>query len=103
MATLDTILEYYAPLKRAGLLPALQAAQEFEGWLSRETVKKVAQTLGVPLAEAYGVVKFYSMLYTEPVGHRFVRVCDDVLCQLAGAQKVLAEVEVQLGVECGKT
>ncbi len=59
MNTLDSIIAHYAPQQRAGLLPAMQAAQVLNGWLSRETIAHVAHGLGVPLAEAYGVVKFY--------------------------------------------
>jgi NADH-quinone oxidoreductase subunit F len=103
MNTLESLIAQYAPQKRAGLLPALQAAQVLHGWLARETIEQVARGLSVPLAEAYGVVKFYSMLYTEPVGRTFVRVCDDVICQLAGADKVRAALEAQLGVKCGET
>ncbi len=103
MDTLDSLIAHYAPQRRAGLLPALQAAQVLHGWLSRETIAHLARGLGVPLAEAYGVAKFYSMLYTNPVGRLFVRVCDDVICRLAGAENVCAALEAQLGVMCGET
>ncbi|MEP7200016.1 MAG: NAD(P)H-dependent oxidoreductase subunit E, partial [Chloroflexota bacterium] len=103
MNTLDSIIAHYASQQRAGLLPALQAAQVLDGYLSRETITHVAKGLGVPPTEAYGVVKFYSMLYTEPTGRRFVRVCDDVLCQLAGARQVVSALEAHLGVSCGET
>src|SRR5438105_4809570 len=103
MKTLDSIIAHYALQKRAGLLPALQAAQVLEGYLSRQTLETVARGLNVPLAEAFGVATFYSMIYTEPVGRKFIRVCDDVLCQLAGAGKLIADLESQLGVRCGQT
>ena len=103
MNTLDSIIAHYALRRRAGLLPALQAAQVLEGYLSRETLETVSRGLRVPLAEAYGVATFYSMIYTEPVGRKFIRVCDDVLCQLAGASTRIAELEAQLGVRCGQT
>ena len=97
MNTLETIVARYAPQKRSGLLPALQEAQVLMGWLSSETIRELAKGLGVPQTEAYGVVKFYSMLYTEPAGPRFVRVCEDVICRMTGAMQVLAAVEA--GVE----
>jgi NADH-quinone oxidoreductase subunit F len=75
------------------LLPALQEAQMLLGWLSSETITQIARGLGVPQTEAYGVVKFYSLLYTEPAGPRFVRVCDDVMCRMAGALQVLTALE----------
>ena len=93
MNTLESIIARHAPHKRSGLLPALQEAQVLLGWLSAETIGEIARGLGVPQTEAYGVVKFYSMLYTEPAGPRFVRVCDDVICRMSGAMEVLAGVE----------
>jgi NADH-quinone oxidoreductase subunit F len=93
MNTLESIVARHAPQKRSGLLPALQEAQVLLGWLSAETITQIARGLGVPQTEAYGVVKYYSLLYTEPAGPRFVRVCDDVICRMAGALQVLAGVE----------
>src|SRR5438270_710336 len=103
MNSLDSIIAHYALQKRAGLLPALQAAQVLDGYLSRETLEAIARGLSVPLADAYGVATFYSMIYTGPVGRKFIRVCDDVLCQLAGAHKLIGALESQLGVRCGQT
>ncbi|MBI5876137.1 MAG: NAD(P)H-dependent oxidoreductase subunit E [Chloroflexi bacterium] len=103
MNTLDSIITHYQPQGRAGLLPALQAAQVLDGWLSREAITAIAQGLGVPLAEAYGTLKFYSMLYDAPVGRQFVRVCDDVMCRIAGSRKVLGDLETRLGVSAGQT
>ena len=93
MNTLESIVARHAPHKRSGLLPALQEAQVLLGWLSAETISEIARGLGVPQTEAYGVVKFYSMLYTEPAGPRFIRVCDDVICRMYGALQVLVAVE----------
>ncbi len=103
MNTLASIIAHYAPQQRAGLLPALQAVQVLEGYLSRDTLAQVARGLGVPLADAYGVATFYSMLYTEPIGRKFIRVCDDVICQLAGASQLIAQLEMELGIRCGES
>ncbi len=103
MNSIEAIITHYAPQRRAGLLPALQAAQVLSGWLSRDTIVAIAQGLGVPLAETYGVIKFYSMLHTEPAGKRVVAVCDDVICRLAGTEQVIAALESHLRVRCGET
>src|SRR5207249_188851 len=50
---------------------------------------QIATALGIPLSEAYGVATYYKMIYTEPVGRKVVRVCDDVSCYLAGSQDIL--------------
>ena len=59
---LTPILAAFAPLGRAGLLPALQAAQSLSGFLSESTTAQIAAALGVPLADVHGVIDFYSLL-----------------------------------------
>lgn len=100
---LAPILTRWAPEGRSGLLPALIEAQEANGWISQDTLAQIAQSLRVPLSEAYGVATYYKMLYTKPVGRRIVRVCDDVRCYLAGSQKILDAFEKALGVGEGET
>ncbi|HEX7593163.1 MAG TPA: NAD(P)H-dependent oxidoreductase subunit E, partial [Anaerolineae bacterium] len=70
---LTNILARWSPVGRSGLLPALIEAQEAYGWLSEETLTHIANGLGVPLSEAFGVADFYAHLYTHPVGKKFVR------------------------------
>jgi len=36
---------------------------------------EVARELHVPLADVHGVIEFYSLLYSKPVGKRIIRVC----------------------------
>ena len=100
---LTEILARWSPVGRSGLLPALIEAQEANGWLSEETLTLIANGLGVPLSEAYGVADFYAHLYTHPVGKKIVRVCDDVPCYLAGSEKICAAVERHLKIREGET
>ncbi len=100
---LTDILARWSPVGRSGLLPALIEAQEARGWLSEETLKQIANGLGVPLSEAFGVADFYAHLYTHPVGKTMVRVCDDVPCYLAGSESICAAVEQHLRIRAGET
>ena len=85
-----------APLKsaleemkgRSALLPALHTAQKLFGYLPEPVAATVANHLGVPLADVYGVIDFYTMLYKEPVGEVMVRVCGDPACALQGSDAV---------------
>ncbi len=97
------IIARWAPHGRAGLLPCLQEVQEITGWLSPEVCKQVSDGLRVPLADIYGVISFYSLLYDRPVGQVIIRVCDDVPCYLNGSQDVLAALEARLGIRAGET
>ncbi len=85
-----------APLKsalqemegRSALLPALHTAQKLYGYLPEPVSALVADSLGVPLADVYGVIDFYTMLYKEPVGELIVRVCGDPSCALQDSDEV---------------
>jgi NADH:ubiquinone oxidoreductase subunit E len=100
---LTQILARWSPVGRSGLLSAMIETQEAYGWLSEELLTQIANGLGVPLSEAFGVADFYDHLYTHPVGKTMVRVCDDVPCYLAGSEKICAAVEQHLKIREGET
>ncbi len=91
-----------APEGRAALLPALHAAQAMYGYISERVAQAVAQALGVPLADVYGVIEFYSMFYDRPVGRSILRICTDAACQLRGSEKALDEACQRYGVVEGQ-
>ena len=95
---LQPLLSNLIPQGRTALLPALHAAQELYGYLPEPVAAEVGRLLGVPLADVYGVIDFYSMFYREPVGKTIVRVCTDPACALAGGDLVLEAVCRHLGV-----
>ncbi len=99
----DAIIARWAPQGRAGLLPCLEEVQETTGWLSPEVSQRVAEGLHVPLADVYGVVTFYTLLYEKPVGRVVVRVCDDIPCFVKGSEAVLHACKTYLGIEPGET
>ena len=96
-------LQTAAPRGRTMLLPALHEAQAHYGWLSRETLEQIGQSLRVPLADIHGVVEFYSMFYNQPTSPNVVRVCEDPACSLAGAETVIEEIEHTTGLSHGET
>jgi len=48
------------------LIPVLHEAQELFGYLPEEVQQKIADGLGVSLAEVYGVATFYSRFTLTP-------------------------------------
>ncbi len=86
------------------LLEVLHEAQAiYGGWLPRPVVTRIAQALGLPLSEVYGVTEFYTMFYTEPVGRKMIRLCQDAPCALRGAAVVKEAVCRRLGIQPGQT
>jgi NADH-quinone oxidoreductase subunit E len=92
------------PDPRSAVLPALRLAQEkYDGWLSPEAFREVADALDVTPAYCKAVASFYDMFHTEPFGRHVVEVCTNVSCALVGAQAVLEAFERELGVRAGET
>jgi NADH-quinone oxidoreductase subunit F len=83
--------------RRHVLLPALHALHNTSGWISHGGVNYIAERLGVPPAEGFGVASFYEMFRMEDPGHSddVVHVCVDGACQIAGADGVIVSLENQ--------
>jgi NADH-quinone oxidoreductase subunit F len=99
---LRSMLAELAPQGRPALLPALHAAQRLYGWLPEALAAEVGRSLGVPLAEVYGVIDFYEMFYAQPIGRTVVRVCSAPVCALAGADAVVDALCRYLKIEPGE-
>ncbi|RME46390.1 MAG: NADH-quinone oxidoreductase subunit NuoE [Chloroflexi bacterium] len=99
---IEEILSHY-PDKRSALLPLLWLAQEHDGWISETRVVEIAQILGLDPTEVRGVGGFYHLFYFHPVGKHTVRVCDDIVCALKGADRLLDHLCDRLDVDVGET
>jgi NADH:ubiquinone oxidoreductase subunit F (NADH-binding)/NADH:ubiquinone oxidoreductase subunit E len=86
------------PRERTWLLPALQAIQHREGWLSIDALGEVADHLRVPRSEVHGVASHYPEFRLSPPGRRVIRVCTGVSCRIQGGLECLATLERRLGV-----
>jgi NADH-quinone oxidoreductase subunit E len=91
------------PQRRTALLPALKIAQYQVGWLPREAIGEVADLVGVSHAAANELATFYSMLNTHHRVDVKVEVCVQLPCALRGADRLLEELAVGLGIAPGET
>lgn len=91
------------PTTKALTLPVLWMAQEQFGWISQDVMKYVAGLLNVPYGHVYGVVSFYTMFNTKPVGKYHIQVCTNISCQLRGAEEMLDHLYSKLDVGIGET
>jgi NADH:ubiquinone oxidoreductase subunit F (NADH-binding)/NADH:ubiquinone oxidoreductase subunit E len=85
------------PRERTWLLPALQAAQRTERWLSPATLDAVAAHLRVPKSEVWGVASHYPEFRLARPGARIVRVCTGLACAARGGGELLAHAERRVG------
>lgn len=81
------------------VMPVLQEAQEIYGYLPFEVQKMVAEGLGVPLEEVYGVATFYSQFALSPKGKYNISVCLGTACYVKGSGDILDRLSDILGIE----
>lgn len=100
--TLQELTELFTkyPTKQACLLPALWMVQEARGWISDPAVSEVAGVLDLTPAYVKGVVTFYTMYHTHPVGRHFIQVCTTSPCNICGAEDVVKSLLQHTG--CGE-
>ncbi len=99
---IDELRKQY-PHSQALVLPVLWIAQEQYGYISQETMKEVAALLNLPFGHILGVVTFYTMYHTKPVGKNHIEVCTNVSCMIRGSQKIIRQLEGKLGMKMGET
>jgi NADH:ubiquinone oxidoreductase subunit E len=85
------------------LIAVLHKAQELFGYLPREIMDEVAETLQIPTAHIWGVATFYHYFNLEPIGKHVISVCMGTACYVKGAGQVLDALKKELGVAVGQT
>jgi len=91
------------PDPKSALLPALEIAQQENGWLSEEVMREVGQAMDLPSTEVASVASFYTMFYTRPVGEHVIQVCTNISCSLLGAEHLVDYISRKLDIEVGQT
>jgi len=86
---------------QGALMPVLQQAQEIYGYLPIEVQTMIAEGLGIPLEEVYGVATFYGQFTLNPKGEYQIAVCLGTACYVRGSGAVLERIEQKLNVENG--
>ncbi len=84
------------------LMQVLQLAQGIYGYLPIEVQKMVADGLGVPLSEVYGVATFYAQFTLFPKGKNQISVCLGTACYVKGSGKIHERLEKALGIKSGE-
>jgi NADH-quinone oxidoreductase E subunit len=102
-ADIDAILTKYPNAKRDALIPILQAVQEEQGYLSRESVILIGKHLGLPASKIYGVATFYNQFRFQPRGKYHFMVCRGTACHVKGSAKSLEMVMKGLKLKPGET
>ncbi|MBR5157336.1 MAG: NAD(P)H-dependent oxidoreductase subunit E [Clostridia bacterium] len=85
--------------ENGALIPVLHEAQEIYGYLPIEVQQKIAEGLGVTMAEIYGVVTFYTQFSVNPKGKYKIGVCLGTACYVKGSGNILDKIKEKLGID----
>jgi bidirectional [NiFe] hydrogenase diaphorase subunit len=85
------------------LIEALHTVQESFGFLDTDSLRYVANSLRVPLSQAYGVATFYHYFSLKPPGAHTCVVCTGTACYIKGSAKLLQSIEQKFGIRPGET
>lgn len=88
---------------KQNLITILNEVQEKYGYIPKVAQIEIAEYLGIPLAEVYGVITFYSRFTLTPKGKYNVSVCLGTACFVKGSKEILERAKQKLGIEPGKT
>ncbi|MGQ9871325.1 bidirectional hydrogenase complex protein HoxE [Leptodesmis sp.] len=100
--TLDMTMKRFQ-YKPDALIEVLHKAQEAFGYLEEDVLMYIARGLKLPLSRVYGTATFYHLFSLKPAGAHTCVVCLGTACYVKGSDKILAELEKELGIKVGET
>lgn len=89
--------------KPGALLPILHAIQDRCGYVPREAVPLIAESLQLTRAEVHGVISFYHHFRTTPPGRHVLQICRAEACQARGSRALESHAREALGVDYHQT
>ena len=90
--------------QQSAVIPVLDLAQrQNNGWLTKNIIEKIAETLSMPFIRVMEIATFYSMFNIEPVGKNFIQICRTTPCWLRGSNKLTETAKKNLKCDLGST
>lgn len=93
----DALIAQYEE-KRSALLPMMHLFQDHQGYVSQDAMRAAAEMLDLTPAVVESTVSFYTLFFRKPVGKYMLQVCRGLMCELNGAEKIMAYFREKLGI-----
>ena len=97
----EVIAKY--PKSREHLISILQEVQAEYGYLSKESINRISDYLGLPSSKVFGVATFYNQFKLNAPGRIQVAICRGTACHVKGSLKLLDAVTRTLKLQPGQT
>ncbi len=89
--------------KESAILSVLQDVQAKEKYLPQDALEYIGQRLHIPLNKIYRIATFYRAFSLSPRGKHEVCVCMGTACHVRGAQRIVDQIKLALGIRPGET
>ena len=99
---IEAIIEKYQD-EKTPLMMILSDIQREYGYIPLDVQELISEKTGIPVAEIYGVVTFYSFFSLTPKGKYVIGVCLGTACYVKGSQQVIDKFAEIIGINPGQT
>ena len=89
--------------EKTPLMMILSDIQNEYGYIPLDVQELISDKTGIPVAEIYGVVTFYSFFSLQPKGKYVIGVCLGTACYVKGSQQVIDKFSEILDIKPGET
>lgn len=102
LVVIDAIVHKHN-VQPGAVIPVLQEIQDSYGYVPPVVVERIAENMGIPASEIFGIVTFYTQFRLQPVGKNLVKVCHGTACHLSGAERIAEALAQATGAREGET
>ena len=89
--------------KHSALIPIVQEIKQKYRQIDSFAMQVIADQLGIHPVEVYSVVSFYAFLGSQAQGKFIIRLCRTISCDMQGKDRVMRQLENDLGIKFGET
>lgn len=87
----------------SALVEILHKAQSIYGYLGKDLLMGIAQSLHLPPSTVFGVATFYSFFNLTKPGEHIVTGCLGTACYVKGSEQIMQAIESEFNVKRGGT
>ena len=89
--------------EESALLEILHRAQDIYGYLDKELLMDVSQSLHLPPSHVFGVATFYSFFKLKRPGQHVVTGCLGTACYVKGVDEIMRAIESEYNIKRGES
>jgi bidirectional [NiFe] hydrogenase diaphorase subunit len=89
--------------EESALLEILHRAQDIYGYLDKELLMDISQSLNLPPSHVFGVAPFYSFFKLKRTGQHVVTGCLGTACYVKGVDEIMRAIEDEYNIKRGES